>query len=125
MRSIQALSVDGIEKLYIGAPITTISASMNCCSACSDSSARAGSALARPLPSRWGRGSESRSRYWTDIHGTSARQRATMAALSSRAAELAPRADRKSVGEGKSESVRGYLGGRRSSKKKQKKEKQK
>src|SRR3546814_14055018 len=38
------------------------------------------------------RGSESRSRYWTDIPGTSARQRATMAALSSREAELAPRA---------------------------------
>src|SRR3546814_13001090 len=54
MRSIQALSVEGIEKLYIGAPITTTSASRNCCSACSDSSDRAGSALTRRLPPEGG-----------------------------------------------------------------------
>src|SRR5690606_11843667 len=92
MRSIQAFRVEGMLKLYIGAPITTTSAARNCSSTRSASATAAGSALARLAPVRWGRGSLSRSRYSTSRPGWRACQLATMAALSSRLTELAPRA---------------------------------
>ncbi|KAG1322995.1 hypothetical protein G6F61_015177 [Rhizopus arrhizus] len=61
-RSIQAFSGDGMLKLYIGAPITTMSASRNCCITCSASVASAASVLANELLRRCGTGLASRSR---------------------------------------------------------------
>ena len=61
-RSIQAFRVDGMLKLYIGAPITTMSAARNCSSTCSASAASAASALASELLRRCGTGLASRSR---------------------------------------------------------------
>src|SRR5690606_8128042 len=92
MRSIQAFSVDGMPKLYIGTPITTMVADRNCSRTRADSSASAGSAFARLAPVRWGRGLLSRSRYSTSRPGWRACHWATMAALSSRLTELAPSA---------------------------------
>src|SRR5690606_10820050 len=58
----------------------------------SASAASAASLRARLAPVRWGRGSASRSRYSTLSPGCCADHCATMAALSSRLTELAPRA---------------------------------
>src|SRR5690606_38804388 len=79
-------------KLYIGTPMTTTSAARNCSSTRSASAASAASLRARLAPVRWGRGSASRSRYSTLSPGCCADHCATIAALSSRLTELAPRA---------------------------------
>src|SRR5690606_12937122 len=88
--SIHALSVEGMEKLYMGAPTTTTSASRNSTSASSARAASTSSLPARLPEDRWGRGSRARSRRTTSSSGSCACQRATMAAVSSRLTDWSP-----------------------------------